>query len=249
MADMKGFVFILCILFTIQATAQSERKFVRRGNREFDDKKYQEAEIQYRKALEKSPSSAPATFNLGNAQYRQKQFDAAAKSYAELAGKGTAPEYTPGEYYNLGNALYKSGKYKECIEAYKNALKKSPGDMDAKHNLQLAMRKLQQQQQQQEQQQNKNQQNKDQKNNKDQKGNNKDKQDNKNQQNKDQNKDQDNKQAENNRQNQKQNVNGQISQQDADRILQALENEEKNVLKRVQEQNKQRKSEPVDKNW
>ena len=53
------------------------------------------------------------------------------------------------DYYNLGNALYKSGKYQECIDAYKNALRKMPGDMDAKHNLQLAMKKLEMQKQQQ----------------------------------------------------------------------------------------------------
>jgi len=236
---MKWVVVIILALFTLNVFSQAERKFVRRGNRQYEDKKYQEAEIQYRKALEKSPGSIASDYNLGNSLYKQKQFDAAAQRYKELSGKQKDGQSVNSFYYNLGNALYKSGKYKECIDAYKNALRKMPGDMDAKHNLQLAMKKLEMQKQQQskENQQNKkdNKENKKQDNKKDEKQN----QDNKNQT-PDEKKEQ---------QQAKQNVNGQISSQDAERILQALENEEKNVLRKVQEQQKQVKKVPVEKNW
>lgn len=236
---MKWVVVIILALFTLNVFSQAERKFVRRGNRQYEDKKYQEAEIQYRKALEKSPGSIAADYNLGNSLYKQKQFDAAAQRYKELSGKQKDGQTGNSDYYNLGNALYKSGKYQECIDAYKNALRKMPGDMDAKHNLQLAMKKLEMQKQQQskENQQNKkdNKENKKQDNKKDEKQN----QDNKNQT-PDEKKEQ---------QQAKQNVNGQISSQDAERILQALENEEKNVLRKVQEQQKQVKKVPVEKNW
>ena len=57
---MKWVVVIILALFTLNVFSQAERKFVRRGNRQYDDKKYQEAEIQYRKALEKSPGSVAA---------------------------------------------------------------------------------------------------------------------------------------------------------------------------------------------
>ncbi len=236
---MKWLIIITAVLLSFDAAAQSERKFVRRGNRDFDTKKYPDAEIQYKKALEKSPSSVPAIFNLGNALYKQNHYDEAAKQYQELAGKESQTASTASEYYNLGNALYKSGKYKECIDAYKNTLRQSPGDLDAKHNLQLAMRKLQMQQQQQKNNQQKN----NQKNDKNKKDNNKDQK--KDQQNQDQDKDE----AQKNQQEKRQDVNGQISQQDADRILQALENEEKKVLKRVQDKEKQNRKIPVDKNW
>jgi|WetSurMetagenome_2_1015567.scaffolds.fasta_scaffold393823_1 Ca-activated chloride channel homolog len=238
---MKWVVVIICALFTLNVYSQAERKFVRRGNRQYEDKKYQEAEIQYRKALEKSPGSIAAGYNLGNSLYKQKQFDAAAQRYKELPGKQKDDHTLNSDYYNLGNALYKSGKYQECVDAYKNALRKMPGDMDAKHNLQLAMKKLEMQKQQQnkEDQQNKkdNKENKKQDNKKDDKQ--QHNQDSKNQ-NSDEKKDQ---------QQAKQNVNGQISSQDAERILQALENEEKNVLRKVQEQQKQVKKVPVEKNW
>jgi Ca-activated chloride channel homolog len=242
---MKWVVVIILALFTLNVFAQAERKFVRRGNRQFEDKKYQEAEIQYRKALEKSPGSVAAGFNLGNSLYRQKQFDAAVQRYKELPEKQKDGQMISKDYYNLGNALYKSGKYQECIDAYKNALRKMPGDMDAKHNLQLAMKKLdmQKKQQDKENQQNKQDNKKDNKENKKQDNKKDDKQqgnqDNKNQS-ADEKKDQ---------QQDKQNMNGQISSQDAERILQALENEEKDVLKKVQEQQKQVKKVPVEKNW
>jgi Ca-activated chloride channel family protein len=234
---MKWVVVIIFALFTLNVFSQAERKFVRRGNRQYEDNKYQEAEIQYRKALEKSPGSVAADYNLGNSLYKQKQFDAAAQRYKELSGKQKDGQALNSDYYNLGNALYKSGKYQECIDAYKNALRKMPGDMDAKHNLQLAMKKLEMQKQQKNKENQQNKQDNKQEKKKDDKQ--QQNQDNKNQPS-DEKKDQ---------QQAKQNMNGQISSQDAERILQALENDEKNVLRKVQEQQKQVKKVPVEKNW
>ena len=234
---MKWVVVIIFALFTLNVFSQAERKFVRRGNRQYEDKKYQEAEIQYRKALEKSPGSVAADYNLGNSLYKQKQFDAAAQRYKELSGKPKDGQMLNRDYYNLGNAFFKSGKYQESIDAYKNALRKMPGDMDAKHNLQLAMKKLEMQKQQNNKDNQQNKQDKKQDNNKNDKQ--QQNQDNKNQP-PDEKKDQ---------QQAKQNMNGQISSADAERILQALENEEKDVLRKVQEQQKQVKKVPVEKNW
>jgi Ca-activated chloride channel homolog len=246
---MKWIVLIILALLTLNVFSQSERKYVRRGNRLYEDKKFQEADIQYRKALEKSPGSPAASYNLGNALYKQNQFDAAVQRYKDLAGKQKDIQGKNSDYYNLGNALYKTGKYQESIDAYKNALRKMPEDMDAKHNLQLAMKKLEMQKQQKKQQdqQNKKDENKDNKDNKD-----KNKQDNKKDDNKQQNqqdKQQQSPEDKKDQQNNQQNVKGQISPKDAERILQALENEEKDVLKKVQDQQKQVRKVPVDKNW
>jgi membrane peptidoglycan carboxypeptidase len=170
--------------------------------------------------------------------------EAAAQRYRELQGKQKNSQNLNGDQYNLGNALYQAGKYKESIDAYKNALRKTPGDMDAKHNLQLAMKKLEMQQQQNKE----NQQNK-----KDNKQDNKEnsKQDDKKDDNQQQDQNEKNQPSDmkNDQQQNKQNMSGQISPQDAERILQALENEEKDVLQRVQEQQKKIKKVPVEKNW
>jgi tetratricopeptide (TPR) repeat protein len=235
------------ILFSVAAFSQPDRKFVRKGNNNYKEGNYQQAEVEYRKALEGNPASYKADFNLGNALYKQKQYDAAAAKYAGLAEKESDRQKLGRYYYNLGNALFEKKSYQESIEAYKNALRNMPGDMDSKHNLQLALRTLneQQQQQQQQQQQNKN----DQQQNKDQQkqqqgGENQQKQDQQ-----DQNQQQDQKGQESQDGNQPKQVKGQISPEDAERILQALENEEKDVMKRVQEKKERTQKVQSDKNW
>jgi len=118
--------------------------------------------------------------------------------------------------YNLGNSLLKANKLEESIDAYKGSLRLDPKNPEAKYNLAYAQDLLRQQQQQQQQKQNQQQQ----QNNKDQ---NKDQDKEKEQ---DQNKDQ-------NQQQQQQKDNQTISKEDAERILNALENDEKNVQEKV----------------
>jgi tetratricopeptide (TPR) repeat protein len=236
---MKSILLILMAAFAVNANSQTERKYIRKGNGAYDDGQYQQAEIEYRKALEKVPLSGKADYNLGNALYKQKQYDAAATKYAALAEKGKDKQDLNRYYYNLGNALFDSRKYKESVDAYKNALRNDPRDMDAKHNLQIAMKKLMEQQQQN----NNDQQNKEGQN-KDQQG--KD-QDSKNQQQKGQSQD---KKGDNPQQPQQaQPSPKQITPQDAERILQALENDEKNVIRKVQEQKEKLQQVPLEKNW
>jgi Ca-activated chloride channel family protein len=243
---MKLIIFILLANSAIQAYSQAERKYIRKGNSEYEDGRYQQAEIEYRKALEKDPQSSEADYNLGNALYRQKQYDAAATKYNTLAGKGKDSEYLNRYYYNLGNALFENQKYQESVEAFKSALRNDSRDMDAKHNLQMALKMLNENKQQQNQ--------KDQQKNKDQQS---QSQQNKDQQNKDQgNKNQQEKnqqQGENNNEepqpDQMQGSKGQITREDAERILQALENDEKNVMKKVLEQKEHIQQVPLDKNW
>jgi Ca-activated chloride channel homolog len=242
---MRPVIVILFTVFAWQLHAQADLKFVRRGNKDFENKQYQQAEIQYRKALEKNSESEAADFNLGNALYKQNQFDVAASRYAALAAKQADRQSLSRRYYNLGNALYKSGKYKESIEAYKQALRQNPNDLDAKHNLQLAMKKLEeenrQNQQDKQNEQNSNDQNRQPQKNKDQN---------------EENRNNDNNPQKNpagndnpNEPQQQQGSKGQISPEDAERILQALENEEKNVLKKVQEKREKVQKVPVEKNW
>jgi tetratricopeptide (TPR) repeat protein len=241
---MKFILLVLMTAYSVHANSQTEGRFIRKGNSAFEDGLYQQAEIEYRKALEKVPLSGKADYNLGNALYKQKQFDAAATKYAALAEKVNDRPDLNRYYYNLGNALYESRKYQESVEAYKNALRKDPRDMDAKHNLQMALKKLMEQRQNKNDQQNKQEQQDQNGQNKDQQG--KD-QDSKNQQQKGQ--PQDNKGDKPPQPQQPQASPKQISPEDAERILQALENEEKNVIRKVQEQKEHMQEVPLEKNW
>ncbi|HEY4787845.1 MAG TPA: tetratricopeptide repeat protein, partial [Bacteroidales bacterium] len=153
-------------------------------------------------------------------------------------------------YYNLGNSYIKEKKLEEGISAYKNSLKNDPKDEDTKYNLAYA-RKLLKKQQQDQKNKDKNKDNKHNKdkdkNKQDQNKDNKDKKDNKDQQKQNNQDNKDNKDNKNSKQ--KQGEQPQISPEAAQQMLDAIQNDEKAVLKRLQEQKNQGQKVPVSKNW
>jgi Ca-activated chloride channel family protein len=227
---MKYILIILTFLIAEKVFCQPEQKYIRKGNGEYNEKKYNEAEVLYRKALEKNIKSRKAEYNLSNSLYKQEKYEAAATKYSDLTQGEKDNRELSRYYYNQGNSLFKANKLNESIEAYKNALRKNPEDNDARHNLQLALRMKSMQNQQQQGKQDK----QDQQNKQDQKNQ-------QNQQNQQNNKDQ--------QQNQQQEQKGQISREDAERLLQALENDEKKVLQKVKEKQAQVRKVPVEKDW
>jgi Ca-activated chloride channel family protein len=236
---MKNLLIFFLLILTLGLNAQYEKLEIRKGNKEYNKGAYGESELHYRKALEKNPESNNANYNLGNALYKENQFEPAITKYETLTGKVTDPVKLSSYYYNLGNAYFKTQKLDKCIEAYKQSLRLNPADTDAKHNLFLA----QNMQKQQQQQQNKDNKDQDQKNKEDQKKDQDKQQDkNKEQNQKDQQKKED-------KQDQQKNDQQQISKQDAERLLEAMEQDEKNVMKKVQEQKAQVRKIPVEKEW
>ena len=249
MHSMKWFKFLLIFtlaLIAVNAFAQKERKYIRQGNKEFENTDFENSEVSYRKAvdLEEEKTHEPA-FNVGDALYKQEKYEDAIKQFESLADLEISKEEKAKIYHNLGNSLLQNNKLKESIEAYKNALRNNPNDQETKYNLAYAQKKLEQQQQQnQDQDQNKDKDKQDQDKNKDQ---NKDQQnkDDQNKENEDQNKDQD-KQDQNKEQQQQQQ---QISKEDAERILQALANDEKDTQKKVKEQQAAAAKVKTEKEW
>lgn len=262
--------FIL-LLSGYTANGQTDRREVRKGNREFEKENYKEAEVEYRKALIKDSLSVAANYNLGNVLYRmedpanaEKNFKTAADSVSRIPmdidwkkgevrkGKRDASSDV---YHNLGNTYLAQKKYGEAVEAYKNSLKRNPGDMDTKTNLAYAQKMLEDQQNQggggQNDQNQQDQQNQDNKN--DQNQDNKDQ--NKNDQN--QNNDQNNGQDKNNDQdkNDDQKNDGQapppkITPQAAEQMLQAVQEKENQTQEKVnKEKAKALKSKQREKNW
>lgn len=241
----QGILLLPALLLSgITLFAQGERKFIRQGNREFEKQNYSESEISYRRAIDKNKSSADAVFNAGDALYKQEKYEDAGKQFIESHRMNEDRDKKAGSMYNLGNSLLKAGKLKESIEAYKNSLRLNPGNMQAKYNLAYAQDRLkeqeeqqQQQQDQQNQDQNKDQQNQDQ--NKDQQDQNQDKQN-------DQKESEDqNKQDEQQQSDQQQS----ISKEDAERLLNAIANDEKEVQEKVKEAKAAKQRVKTLKNW
>ncbi len=213
----------LFLIFSVAINAQADKKYIRQGNRDYGKSNFAESEISYRKAIDDNKKSPEAVFNIGDALYKQNKYEDAGKQFIENINLNDDKDKKSAGYYNLGNSLLQAKKIEESIEAYKNSLKLNPGSKEAKYNLAYAQDLLQQQQQQQQEQNNKD--NKDQdkeENKKDQQ-----KQDDKNQE---QQKDQNNKEQQDKQQQQQEQG---ISKDDAQRLLNALANDEKNVQEKV----------------
>jgi tetratricopeptide (TPR) repeat protein len=203
---------------------------LRQGNRKFEKGEYKEAEKDYRKALEMNKESVKGQYNLGTAVYKNNNFEEATKIYNNLADKNKDKEVQSKVFHNLGNSYLQSKEYEKSILAYKNALMNNPKNVDTKYNLEYAKMMLKKQQQQQ-------QQNKDDKDKKDDK---KDQQDKK-EQNQDQN-------QKNDQQKQPQDQK-KISKDDAERMLEALKNDEKKTMQKVKKQKAKVQVIGIEKDW
>jgi tetratricopeptide (TPR) repeat protein len=225
-------VFVIIPLLT---AAQPEKKYIRQGNREYSKNKYQESEVSYRRAVDGNNRSADAVFNIGDALYKQNKYEEAAKRFTENINMNDDPERKSAGLYNLGNSLLQENKIKESIDAYKSSLKLNPDNFEAKYNLAYAQDMLKQQQEQEQQQQ---QQDKE----------NQEKQDQSNDKNKDQNQQKEDQQKED--QQQKQQAKEQsVSKEDAQRLLNSLANDEKNVQEKVKLAKAARERKLTVKNW
>lgn len=229
---MKKFLFSGILIYIGSITfAQTEYKNIRQGNKMYDKENYEEAEVDYRKALEKKPESDKAQYNLAGALYKQEKYEDAATEYNILANTGKDSEETARFYHNLGNSYLQLGKLQESIEAYKNALRNNPSDDETRYNLAYALNKLQEQQQQQDQQKDQNQ---EQEQEQDQQQNQQQEQQ---------------EQQEQQQQEQQQPREQQISKEDAQRMLEALQQEEQELQKELKEKQLQSTRVYIEKDW
>lgn len=222
-------------LFQINVSAQSTRSLVNDGVELYNEKKYADAEVNFKKGSEESPQNFEAKFNLGDAYYKQERYDEAMKSFQSAFVDAKDELEKAKLYYNIGNSLLKSQKIKESVGAYKESLKLNPTDQQAKYNLSYALNMLKNpnQDQQKNQDQNKDQ-NKDEKDQQDQ-----------NQQNQDQQK-QDQQKQEQQQQSQQQKEQ-ELTKQEAEKILNALKENEKDLQKQLRKVKGQRVK--TEKDW
>ena len=219
------YILLILVIFAISTNtfSQNEKKFIREGNKQYNQKNYNDAEVNYRKSLQKDSSYLNGKYNLANALYKQKNYDEAARIYSTLVDNEMDTKLKSDVYHNLGNSLLQKKEFEKSIDAYKQALKYNPKDFDTKYNLSYAMQMLKQQQ---------NQKKEDKKDNKDKKDQNKDKQP-KNQENKDK----------------KQQEQKQVKKEEAERMLEALKNDEKRTIDKVKKQKAVGERGKIEKDW
>ncbi|PIB31372.1 hypothetical protein BFP77_02040 [Maribacter sp. 4U21] len=146
------------------------------ANKKLSDNNFIEAEVDYRKAIAKSPDNAAAPYNLGNAYYNNATFSEAFGRFKEAGETATNKKDKHKAYHNMGNVFMKRKDYAKAVEAYKEALRNNPKDEETRYNLALAKELLKKD----EDKKDKNDENKDQKDKddkKDKEGDNKDKKD------------------------------------------------------------------------
>ena len=226
-AGRKTAATLPLVLLAVSATAQTDRQYVRQGNRLFQAGDYPNAEVAYRKALEKNDRNPQALYNLGNSLLMQNK-DSAAVVEFEKATKAEPNELRKSKaFHNMGVVCQRHKMFGEAIEAYKQSLRLNPHDDETRYNLELCKRQQKQQQQ--------DQQNKDNKDNKDQQ-----KQD---QQKQDQQKQQQDKQK------QQQQSEPKMSKENAEQLLNAAMQQEKQTQERMKKAQQRPQRRSIEKNW
>lgn len=136
---MKQFILILLLLLcgTI-LFAQDAKSYIHQGDELYRQKKYKEAEEAYRKAAAMQGQKVESNFNLGDALYKEKKFDTADSTFTSIASSSANPLIKAEAYHNLGNALLTNKKYDASIDAYKKALLNNPKDDQTRYNLAYA---------------------------------------------------------------------------------------------------------------
>ena len=129
---MKRYIFLLVtICLCINVQSQNKKSFLKKGNKLFKDSLYNDAEIKYRKSLEKDQDYFGASYNLANSIYKQERYDESSSLYKSLKDNANNDEELSTIHFNEGNSLLKEQKTDLAIESFKEALRKNPNDDDA----------------------------------------------------------------------------------------------------------------------
>ena len=222
---MKQLILPFLLLITSFSYSQSKKKFIKEGNKLYNDSNYNMAEMKYRKSLEKDQEYFNASFNLADAVYKQERYDESTSFFESLKDNARNEKELAYINHNLGNSLLKENKIDLSIEAFKNSLRLNPDDEDTRYNLAYAQ-KMKQQQNQKDQQ-------KDQEDQKDQQQDQKEK--------KDQQQDQKDQQTDQKK--------DEMSKEDAEKMLEALQQKEKELQEKLQKKKVKGQKIKILKDW
>jgi tetratricopeptide (TPR) repeat protein len=252
--NLTRHITLVCLVVIpfLGSAQKNPNDHISKGNSLYDEGKFGEAEVSYKDGQTEGADPFISGFNLGDALFKQERYEEAATAFQALPNLTEDKEQKAAAYHNLGNSFIKAEKFQEGVDAYKQSLRNNPKDLETKYNLAYAKRMLQQQQEQeQKQDQNKDQEKKDDKEQKQdqqkqdqKKEENEEKKDNQQQQ-QDQQRQDEQKQKE-----QEQPKEGEISKEDAERMLDALNQDEKEIRDRLEKQKVKKGTKgKIEKDW
>lgn len=247
---MKKLFLYSLILISFLAKAQEKGKdnHLPEGNDSFVEKKYDDAEAEYRISESKNPKKSIASYNLGNAIYRQNQSGEAKYHYAKALKTARTKTEKHQAFHNIGNTLMKDKDYGGAVEAYKNALRNNPADEETRYNYALAKKMLKENPPKKDDKKDKDKKDKNKDKDKDKKDDKKDGKD-KDKDKKDGDKDKDNKDNKDQNQGKPKPQPGGISKQRLENLLDAVNNEEKKIQDKVNKQKVQANPKKAEKDW
>lgn len=223
-----------CFIFFSAASLNDARK----ANEAFKNGDYELAVQLYRKAIDQNPDNSRLYFNLGNALSETGRIEEAMQAYEQYRSLTEEADRQAMADYNQGKLLTDMEDYDQAIERFREALRNNPSDADARYNYELAQRKKQEKEQEEQQQQD----NSDSENNEDE-------QDQENDQNQDQQQNPEDQPPQDQPQNQESQPEPQdMSREEAENILSALEQLERDLLENRKKEATTRKPEN-DKDW
>ena len=248
MKNSLTFCLFISMLISVNIYSQSENyaKFYNKGNNLFDSN-FEEAEKNYRIAIDDSSNDLRAAYNLSNKYYKEGLYDEAISRQIQATILASNKSEKHSAFHNLGNSFMKKEMCSDAILAYKNALRNNPDDDETRYNLALAKKC-------EEDQDNENNNDQDNENNNDQENENDD-QDNENNDQENKSNDKNNKENQNNNQegndekNKPKKQSPKLSSQQIKNLLKATENAEKKVQAKVNENKKEGKIVISEKDW
>ena len=113
----------------------------RKGVRELEAKKYDEALRDLGAGRAELPQAAGIPYDEGLAHFGRGSPDSAVARFQE-AMKLRGDPARAAAAYNLGNLAMRGKDYRRAAGYYKDALRIAPGDLDAKRNLEEALRRM-----------------------------------------------------------------------------------------------------------
>jgi tetratricopeptide (TPR) repeat protein len=139
---MKQLLIIFILSLSMVSFSQEKDSHLNDGNEKFDQKKYAEAEVDYRISQAKRSKKSKATYNLGTTIYKQNQIAEAKSQFQRAAKEAKSKPEKHQAFHNFGNTLMKEKEYSGAVEAYKNALRNNPNDEETRYNYALAKKML-----------------------------------------------------------------------------------------------------------
>ncbi len=133
---------VMLLFFSVMAVAQTDRDYIRRGNRLMRDSVYDKAQVEYQKAIEKDNTNPISHFNLGNALLYQNKAEDAMKEYETAARLEKDKTRLAQIYHNMGVVLQSAKQFDKAVACYRNSLRNDPTNDETRYNYALSLFQL-----------------------------------------------------------------------------------------------------------